>query len=90
MQFGVGACLACGARIGPADACSPFSVHWEFKFLAAEVGHPACAHGVTDGIDHVTAVVEDGEWKLCRSHFSSRERPVRSTLTSNRCPTTKD
>ena len=64
-----GACIVFGSRIRRADACSLFTVHWEFTYLVAENGHPPGDHGVTDGTDHVTAVLDDGEWKLCHSDF---------------------
>jgi hypothetical protein len=67
-NFG-GACLAFGSRIRPADACALFTVHWEFIYLVGEDGHKAGDRGVTDGKDHVTAVLENGDWKLCHSDF---------------------
>jgi hypothetical protein len=65
-----GVCLAFGTRIRPADACSLFNVHWEFTYLVDEDTHKAGERGVTDGTDHVTAVLEDGDWKLCHSDFN--------------------
>lgn len=65
------ACLAFGSRIRPADACSLFTVHWEFTYRVDEDGHKAGDHGVTDGTDHVTAVLENGEWRLCHSDFQA-------------------
>jgi len=67
-NFG-GACLAFGSRIRPADACSLFTVHWEFVYLVPEDSHKAGDHGVTDGMDHVTAVLEGDNWRLCHSDF---------------------
>jgi len=67
-NFG-GACLAFGSRLRPADACSLFTVHWEFTYLVPEDGHKAGDRGVTDGMDHVTAVLEGDNWKLCHSDF---------------------
>lgn len=68
-NFG-GACLVFGSRIRPADACSLFRVHWEFTYLVAEDGHKPGDRGVTDGVDSVTAVVENGDWRLCHSDFN--------------------
>jgi hypothetical protein len=62
-----------GLAIRPADACSFFTVHWEFTYLEDEVvdnvQYRAGDHGITDGTDHVTAVLENGDWKLCHSDF---------------------
>jgi hypothetical protein len=70
-NFG-GACLVFGSRFRHADACSLLEVHWEFTYLVDEDGHKAGDHGVTDGVDSVTAVLENGEWRLCASDFQGR------------------
>jgi len=70
-NFG-GTCLVFGSRFRRADACSLLGVHWEFTYLVDEDGHKAGDHGVTDGVDSVTAVLEKGEWHLCASDFASR------------------
>ena len=76
-NFG-GACLAFGSRVRPADGCSLFSVHWEFTYLVSEDGHKPGDPGVTDGTDHVTAVLQNDRWLLCHSDFIGT---VTNTLT---------
>lgn len=69
-NFG-GACVAFGdlGRIRPSDACSLYTVHWEVTWIRAAEGHKVGDREVTDGIDHVTAVLENNVWKLCHSDF---------------------
>lgn len=45
------------------DACSSFAVHWEVIQRSNGV------RGITNGIDYVSAVVENNQWKLCHSSF---------------------
>ncbi len=66
-NFG-GACVAFGdpGRIRPSDACAELSVHWEITYIdAGRVGR----REITDGVDHVTAVLENNQWRLCHSDF---------------------
>jgi hypothetical protein len=58
----------CASPNGPrrADACSSFTVHWEvINKNPPDTGK----HEIADGIDYVTAVLEDKRWFLCHSDF---------------------
>jgi hypothetical protein len=70
-NFG-GSCLAFGdpTRRRRADACSLFTVHWEVTYVRAVDGHRVGDREVTDGTDHVTAVLENNQWRLCHSDFT--------------------
>ena len=45
------------------DACSSFAVHWEVTERATGV------RGITNGVDYVSAVLENNRWLLCHSAF---------------------
>jgi len=45
------------------DACSSFAVHWEVTKKSSGVRE------ITNGIDYVSAVVENNNWRLCHSDF---------------------
>lgn len=45
------------------DACASFAVHWE------DTKKSTGAHGVTEGIDFVSAVLENNQWRLCHSAY---------------------
>jgi hypothetical protein len=45
------------------DACSSFAVHWEVTKRSSGVRE------VTNGVDYVSAVVENNNWRLCHSAF---------------------
>jgi hypothetical protein len=45
------------------DACSSFAVHWEVIKKSSGVRE------ITNGIDYVSAVVENNNWRLCHSDF---------------------
>lgn len=58
---------ACSTQGKPAqlnvDACSSFAVHWEGRDRATN------ARFALSGIDFVSAVLEDNQWRLCHSTF---------------------
>ena len=56
----------CPFRFRLADACSSYTVHWE---VTLKQGPMAGKQEVTDGIDYVTAVLEQNRWRLCHSDF---------------------
>ena len=60
---------SCPSPNGPrrADACSKFTVHWE---VTHKNPPDAGKREITDGIDYVTAVLENGRWYLCHSDFA--------------------
>jgi hypothetical protein len=76
-------CVAFGdpGRVRPADACSLFTVHWEFTYLVSEGNFKPGDKGVQDGRDHVTAVLESNQWRLCHSDFNGAETNLRTGLT---------
>jgi hypothetical protein len=45
------------------DACSSFAVHWEVIKKSSGVRE------ITNGVDYVSAVVENNNWRLCHSDF---------------------
>jgi hypothetical protein len=59
----------CPFRLRPADACSAFRVHWEVVYKKADAFHRVGDRETTDGIDYVTAVLENNRWRLCHSDF---------------------
>ena len=60
----------CPFRLRLADACSQFHVHWEVTYIKADLFHKVGQHETTDGIDYVTAVLENNRWRLCHSDFT--------------------
>jgi hypothetical protein len=60
----------CPFRLRAADACSAFNVHWEITYIKADAFHYVGEPEITDGVDYVTAVLENNQWKLCASDFS--------------------
>ena len=60
----------CTFRLRRADACSAFVVHWEVVYKKADAFHKVGDRETTDGIDYVTAVLENNVWRLCHSDFS--------------------
>jgi hypothetical protein len=59
----------CPFRARAADACSQFRVHWEATYIKAVDNHKVGDHETTNGIDYVTAVLENNRWRLCHSDF---------------------
>jgi hypothetical protein len=49
------------------DGCSSFSVHWEVIKKSSGVRE------ITNGVDYVSAVVENNNWRLCHSDFIPSE-----------------
>ena len=45
------------------DACSSFAVHWEV------IRRTTGAREITNGVDYVSAVLENHQWRLCHSDF---------------------
>ena len=66
VQFGTRPCTY-EPRNG--DACAAIPAIWTSVCVTAD---PACVPGRTEGIDFVTAVYEQSEWRLCASYFQSR------------------
>lgn len=60
----------CAFRLRSGDACSQFNVHWEITYIKADEFHYVGEPEITDGVDYVTAVLENNQWKLCSSDFS--------------------
>ena len=57
-------CVLPDGRTQPnVDACSSFAVHWEVVKKSSGVRE------ITNGIDYVSAVVENNNWRLCHSDF---------------------
>jgi hypothetical protein len=74
-NFG-GACVAFGnpTRVRRSDACALFSVHWELTYIQnLDATRRIGTRAVTDGRDHVTAVLENNQWRLCHSDFEGTE-----------------
>ncbi len=65
-------CFPAGRQQPNTDACSAYTVHWE---VTAKAGGKK---EVTDGIDYVSAVLENDRWLLCHSDFIGT---VTNTLT---------
>jgi hypothetical protein len=60
----------CPFRARPGDACSAFNVHWEITYIKADEFHYVGEPEITDGVDYVSAVLENNRWRLCASDFS--------------------
>jgi hypothetical protein len=60
----------CPFRLRPGDACAAYNVHWEITYIKADAVHYVGEPEITDGVDYVTAVLENNQWKLCSSDFS--------------------
>ena len=59
-----GVCVLPDGRVQPnVDACSSFAVHWEAIKKSSGVRE------ITNGVDYVSAVVENNNWRLCHSDF---------------------
>ena len=56
-------CFPAGRAQPNTDACSSYTVHWEVTYKSD--GHKETA----DGIDYVSAVLENDRWLLCHSDF---------------------
>ncbi|MFN7915176.1 MAG: IPT/TIG domain-containing protein [Vicinamibacterales bacterium] len=56
-------CFPAGRQQPNTDACSSYNVHWEVTYKSD--GHKETA----DGIDYVSAVLENDRWLLCHSDF---------------------
>jgi hypothetical protein len=56
-------CFPAGRNQPNTDACSAYNVHWEVTYRSD--GHKETA----DGIDYVSAVLENDRWLLCHSDF---------------------
>jgi IPT/TIG domain-containing protein len=65
----------CTFRLRAADACAAYAVHWEV------VDRRTGSRGVSDGIDHVTAVLENNRWLLCHSDFEGAETNLTTGVT---------
>jgi len=61
----------CPFRLRTADACSSYTVHWE---ATIKQGPNEGKREITDGIDYVTAVLEQNRWRLCHSDFDGTVR----------------
>lgn len=69
----------CSVRSRPADACTGVGVRWRSTVNATANACPAELIGsntytpgaveVTEGIDYITAVYDNGRWRLCNSDF---------------------
>jgi hypothetical protein len=80
-----GRCVLPDGRVQPnVDACSAYTVHWEINQI------PGGQRVITDGIDYVSAVLENNQWRLCHSDFigSSRNGFAASRTTSIPAPRT--
>jgi len=59
-------------RVRRGDAMARFQVHWEVTYIIDVPGDPPRykgTHEVADGIDYVTAVLENDRWLLCSSDW---------------------
>ena len=56
-------CYPPGRQQPNTDACSSYTVHWEVTFKSDGKRES------TDGIDYVSAVLENDRWLLCHSDF---------------------
>jgi hypothetical protein len=63
------------------DGCSSFRVHWETTYKKAVGTHKVGDHETTDGIDYVTAVLENNRWMLCYSRFEGTAKNPLTGLT---------
>ncbi len=59
-----GACVLPDGRVqANVDACASFAVHWEVRKRSSG------AREITNGVDYVSAVLENNRWMLCHSGF---------------------
>jgi hypothetical protein len=59
-----GACPLPDGRVQTnVDACASYAVHWEV------IKKSSGAREITNGVDYVSAVVENNQWRLCHSWF---------------------
>ena len=59
-----GVCVLPDGRVQPnVDACASYAVHWEVNKRSSG------ARQITNGVDYVSAVVENNLWRLCHSSF---------------------
>jgi hypothetical protein len=65
----------CTFRLRAADACSAYAVHWE------TIRRSDGSRGLSNGIDYVTAVLENNRWLLCHSDFEGTETNLTTGLT---------
>ena len=62
-------CSLPDGRVQPnVDACSSFAVHWEVTKRSTG------SRSVSEGVDYVSAVLENSRWRLCHSSFIPRCR----------------
>ncbi len=69
----------CAFRNYRADACSRLAAHWYFTVIGLDPKVPNIHigdHGESQGVDYVTAVLENDRWKLCHSGWSANEPPA--------------
>jgi hypothetical protein len=59
------------------DACAAVPATWDSVCASAD---PKCTGGHVDGIDYVTAVYEQSEWRLCASYFQGRGATLRGFI----------
>jgi hypothetical protein len=58
------ACVLPDGRVQPnIDACASYAVHWEVNKKSSG------ARQITNGVDYVSAVLENNTWRLCHSSF---------------------
>jgi hypothetical protein len=60
------ASLPCSYLPRDGDACAAVPARWD---SVCKPGATSCVPGRSQGIDYVTAVYEDSQWKLCASYF---------------------
>jgi hypothetical protein len=54
-----------------ADAAAQFQVHWEITYIIdLDATRRKGTREITDGVDYVTAVVQNDRWLLCSSDFN--------------------
>ena len=58
----------CPYRLRAADACASYTVHWEVNKRSNGTRE------ITDGVDYVTAVLQNNRWLLCHSDFEGVSR----------------
>jgi len=67
--FGGGLCqLPDGRQQRRVDACSSFAVHFE------DIDKRTGVRGGSEGIDYISAVLENNQWRLCHSSYQSTGR----------------
>ena len=69
----------CDFRNRNADACARFAVHWYDELRVTDPEdptRPVGSQGETQGIDYVTAVLENNQWRLCHSDYQADEEPA--------------